>query len=111
MEFEGRESKRIDTENFISYRLYDAEGRVFEGMVTTLDISRTGTAIRSSRPMETGLKIELSVAVGDELVKTIGKVRNQKKNSDTDYQVGIEFDFLSDEDLDKLATVYPDIAK
>ena len=47
----------------------------------------------------------------NEVVKALGKVRNQKKLSDNEFQVGIEFDFLSENDLDKLATVYPDINK
>ncbi|KAA3608426.1 MAG: PilZ domain-containing protein [Calditrichaeota bacterium] len=112
MEFESRESFRVDSENFISYRVFNADDQVFfEGMATTTDISRTGIAIITTDSVETGLKIELAIGVGNEVVKTIGKVRNQKKNSDNEFQVGIEFDFLSESDLDKLSTVYPDINK
>lgn len=112
MEFESRESFRVDSQNFISYRLFNAENQVFhEGMATTIDISRTGIAIRTSNAMETGLKIEVAVAVGDEIVKTIGKVRNRKQIGADDYHIGIEFDFLSEENLDKLATIYPEINK
>jgi len=112
MEFESRESFRIDSENFISYRVYNAEDQVFfEGMATTIDISRTGIAVITTTSIETGLKIELAIGVGNEVVKTLGKVRNQKKVSENEFQVGIEFDFLSENDLDKLSTVYPDINK
>ncbi len=112
MEFESRESFRVDSENFISYRVYNADDQVFfEGMATTLDISKTGIAILTTTSVETGLKIELAIGVGSEIVKTLGKVRNQKKLSDVEFQVGIEFDFLSENDLDKLSTVYPDINK
>lgn len=112
MEFESRESTRIDSENFLSYRLFNADDQVFdEGMATTVDISRTGIAIRTAKSMDNGLKIELTIGVADDVVKTFGKVRNQKKHNDDEYQVGIEFDFLSEENLNKLATVYPDINK
>ncbi len=112
MEFEGRESKRIGSQNFVSYRLYDAEDRVFEeGMALTLDISRTGIGIRSDHDMEVGLKVEVVVAVGDDLVKTVGHIRNVKPFEQGTRHVGIEFDFLTDDELNKLAQVYPDITQ
>ena len=112
MEFESRESFRVDSENFISYRLFNTDDIVFtEGVATTIDISRTGIAIRSTSDMQSGLKIELAIGVGDEVVKTIGKVRNVKEITAEEFQIGIEFDFLSEDNLDKLATVYPDINK
>lgn len=112
MDFQGRESRRIGSENFVSYRLFDADDRVFDaGMALTLDISRTGIGIRSDHDMETGLKIEVVVAVGDELVKTIGHIRNVKEMEGGHKHVGIEFDFLSDRELDKLAQVYPGITQ
>ena len=112
MEFESRESFRVDSENFISFRVYNADDQVFyEGMATTIDISRTGIALITSTSVEAGLKIELTIGVGDEVVKSLGKVRNQKKVSESEFQLGVEFDFLSENDLDKLSTVYPDINK
>jgi len=112
MEFESRESFRVGSDNFMSFRLFNAEDQVFyEGVATIVDISRTGIAIVTSQSAEAGLKIELTIGVADEVVKTMGRVRNQKQVSETEFQVGVEFDFLSEEDLDKLATVYPDISK
>ena len=112
MDFQGRESRRIGSENFVSYRLFDAENRVFdEGMALTLDISRTGIGIRTDHDMEIGLKVEVVIAVGDELVKTYGHIRNVKEWDDGAQHVGIEFDFLSDDELNKLAQVYPEITE
>lgn len=112
MEFESRESFRVDSDNFASYRLFNSEEQVIhEGIVTIIDISRTGVSFSTNFPVEAGLKIELVVGVGDELVKTLGRIRNQKNMDKKSYQVGVEFDFLTDDDLDKLATVYPDISK
>jgi len=112
MEFESRESFRVGSDNFMSFRLFNADDQVFyEGVATIVDISRTGIAIVVNQPIEIGLKIELTIGVADEVVKSTGRVRNQKQNSENEYQVGVEFDFLSEDDLDKLATVYPDISK
>lgn len=112
MEFESRESFRVGSENFISYRLYNADDQVFfEGIATAIDISRTGIAVITATSVDTGIMIELAIGVGNELVKAFGKVKNQKKLSENKFQVGIEFEFLSENDLDKLSTVYPDIDK
>jgi hypothetical protein len=112
MEFESRESFRVDSDNFASYRLFNSDDQViYEGVATVIDISRTGVAFLTKYPAENGLKIELAIGVGDELVRTTGRIRNQKSLTKEDYQVGVEFDFLSEDDLDKLATVYPDITK
>ncbi len=69
MEFEGRAAPRIESENLLSFRLFDLEQKVVnEGLVKTLDISRTGVAIASKVPMETGYRIELTIGMGDEVV-------------------------------------------
>ncbi len=112
MEFESRESFRVGSENFASYRLFNSEEQVIqEGVATITDISRTGIAFTTNYQPETGLKIELAIGVGDEIVKTTGRVRNQKSVDQKIFQIGVEFDFLSENDLDQLATVYPDINK
>jgi hypothetical protein len=112
MEFESRESFRVSSENFISYRLFNTDGKVFfEGMAKTADMSRTGVALITTNPIEIGLKVELAIGVGDEVIKTNGTIRNRKKLDDNNFQAGVEFDFLADNDLDKLATIYPEITK
>lgn len=112
MEFESRESFRVGSDNFASYRLFNSEEQVIqEGVATVIDISRTGVAFTTNNQAEAGLKIELAIGVGDELVKATGRVRNQKDIDPKTFQIGVEFDFLSEDDLDQLATVYPDISK
>lgn len=112
MDFEGRGAERIGSQNLLSFRLFDAEGRIFnEGMVKTLDISRTGVSIEAKEPFEPGLRIELSIGLGQDILKTIGIVRNHHKIHDEAFQIGIEFEYLSADDLNKLATIYPHILK
>ena len=112
MNFEGRGSKRVDSENLLAYRLFDKDKNVIsDGMVKTLDISKTGIAISSQKPMEPGYKIELTIGLGEEVVKAHGMVKNQKSLPNKQYQIGIEFDFLTEEDLNKIGMLYPSILK
>ena len=112
MEFTGRGAPRVESDNLLAFRLFDPEGtNINEGTVLTLDISRTGIAIESPYPMEEGFKIELTLGMGDEIVKATGAVQNSKKIEDNKYHIGIEFDFLTEEDLHKVGMIYPEVLK
>lgn len=112
MDFEGRAAPRLESENLLAFRILDKDDKIIqEGMVKTLDISRTGIAIESKQPMEIGAKIILTIGMGDEIVRTSGTIQNQKQIADQIYHIGIEFDFLTDEDLNKIGMVYPSILK
>ena len=112
MEFTGRGAPRVESDNLLAFRLFDKEGtNINEGTVLTLDISRTGIAIESPFLMEAGYKIELTLGMGDEIVKAMGTVQNSKKIEDNKYHVGIEFDFLTEDDLHKVGMIYPEVLK
>ena len=112
MDFEGRGAKRIESDNLVAYRLVDKDDNtISQGMVTTVDISKTGIAIQSKEFMEADMQIELSLGIGEDVVKASGIVKNIKKISDDEYQVGIEFKFLTEEDLSIIAMQYPSILK
>ncbi len=112
MEFVGRGAKRLETDNLLAFKLFDTQGRVtLQGVVKTIDISRTGISIDSFDPMEVGSKIELTIGFGEDIVKANGTIKNCVKRSEKTYHVGIEFDYLSDDDLNKIALVYPEILR
>jgi len=112
LEFKGRVAPRVESDNLLAFRLFDPQGReVNEGTVKTLDISRTGIAIETPYPMENGYHIELTIGMGDEVVKAKGVVQNQKQIKEHVYHVGIEFDFLTEEDLNRIGMVYPEVLK
>jgi hypothetical protein len=112
MDFEARSANRIPSENLLAFRLLDENGAVInEGMVISMDISRNGIALLSKIPMPAGLKIELSIGMGDEVVIAGGRIQNQKKIGEDNYQIGVEFNFLNDEDLNKIAMHYPSILR
>ncbi len=113
MDFAARESHRVDSENFVSYNMLDEQGRIIQaGLAKTIDISRTGMALQSREELKIGAKLDLAMGVGDAVVKISGIVRNQKKVPDSaDFYIGIEFDFIANDALDKLSLIYPDILK
>jgi hypothetical protein len=107
---EKRASARLDAENLLAYNLYDIEGHAFDGgMVKTLNISKVGISILSKSEMTPGFKIELTIGVGDDVVKTTGTIRNSQDLGDGNIKIGIEFDKLTEEDINKIAKVYPEI--
>ncbi len=112
MKFEGRGAKRLESENLLAYRLFDETLQVIgQGIVKTLDISRTGVSIKTFDTMKIGSRIELTIGIGEDVVKTMGTVKNSKSISEKEFQIGVEFDFLSEDDLIKIGMVYPDIFK
>ncbi|MBD3224877.1 MAG: hypothetical protein GF313_09115 [Caldithrix sp.] len=109
-QFEGRGAKRLDSENLVFYRQLDSEGNVQnEGMVKTIDLSKSGMALEFDHDVENDTHLEVHIGVGEEVVETNTIVRNVKKVNDELFIVGVEFKYLSDEDLNKLAMANPDI--
>jgi hypothetical protein len=111
MSAQDRKSTRLESDQFISYRLYDSENRVCdEGMAKTKDISRTGVAVENRTPMEVGSKIDLTLALTEEVVKISGVVRNSERYGDI-FNIGIEFLEISDDEWSKMTKEFPELLK
>ncbi len=105
-----RKSTRLESDLFISYRLFDADERVCEeGMAKTRDISKSGVALENRSDFPVGSRVELTIALSEELIKADGVVRNSKLLNDNAYLMGVEFTTLSDEDFEKLRAEFPEI--
>jgi len=112
MSSQERKSARLESEQFISYRLYDSEDRICdEGMAKTVNISRSGVAVENRTEFEVGAKIELTIALSEDLVKTGGVVRNVDKKDESTFHIGIEFTEISEDEINQLAEEYPEILK
>ena len=110
MSSQDRKSARLESDQFISYRLYDSEDRVCEeGMAKTVDISRSGVAVENRTQFEVGAKIELTIALSEDLVKTEGVVRNVDQKDDSTFHIGIEFTDISESEIKQLAEEFPEI--
>jgi len=110
MSSQERKSNRLDSDQFISYRLFDSDNRVCdEGMAKTKDISRSGIAVENRTEFAIGAKVELTIALAEDLVRTEGVVRNVDKIDDTAFQIGIEFLGITDDQINKIAELFPEI--
>lgn len=106
----NRKDVRIQSEQFISYTLFDHDEKVCdEGMGVARDVSRNGMALESRRSMEVGYRIDLSIALGEEVLQTEGIVRNVKEPGESGYLIGIEFKNISKEEIEKLVKQFPNI--
>jgi len=103
MSTEDRKASRLESTQFISYPLYDSEGRICEeGMARTRDISRSGVAVENRTSFEVGAKVELTIALSEELIKT----ETRKTYSETVIEHGMNPRNLGElEDADGFAKV------
>jgi len=110
MSSQERKSTRSVSDQFISYRLFDSEGRVCdEGMARAIDISRSGVALDCRSDFEVNSKIDLTIALTDDIVKCVGEVRNVEKISETAYHVGIQFTEISEDQIEMIVAEFPEI--
>lgn len=110
MSNQDRKSPRLDSDQFISYRVYDSEDRVCdEGMAKTKDISQSGVAVENRTAIEVGARVELTIALTEDLVKIEGIVRNVDKAGEDQYNIGIEFAEISQEQLEHISKEFPEI--
>jgi len=110
MSNQDRKSPRLDSDQFISYRVFDSEERVCdEGMAKTKDISQSGVAVENRTAIEVGAKVELTIALSEDLIKVDGIVRNVDKNSEDQYNIGIEFSKITPEQIKQLSEEFPEI--
>lgn len=110
MSEDKRKSVRIKSNQFISFTVYDDQDRVCnEGMALARNISKSGVLLENRTGFDIGSKVDLSIALSDELIKARGSVRNVNEIDDNSYQIGIEFEDLSEEEIEKLASEFPNI--
>ena len=110
METSNRKGVRVESEQFISYKLFDSENRICdEGMALAKDISRSGVAVENRRTFEIDSRLELTIALSEDLVQTEGMVRNVKEIDDKTYLIGIEFTQITEDQIKKLSKEFPGI--
>jgi hypothetical protein len=110
MSSQERKSTRLESVQFISYRLFDSEERVCEeGMARTTDISRSGVAVENRTSFEVGAKIELTIALKEDVVRADGLVRNVVQVDESTFQIGIEFTTMTEEKVNQIAQEFPEI--
>ena len=110
MSEQKRRSVRIKSDQFISFKVYDEQDRVCdEGMALARNISKSGVLLENRNGFENGAKVDLAIALTDELINVHGQVKNVKAINDHIFQIGIEFEGLSEDEVEKLSSEFPDI--
>ena len=110
MSEEKRKSVRIESDQFISFKVYDDQNRICnEGMALAKDVSKSGVLLENRSGFEVGSDVDLAIALSEEILNVKGVVRNSKKVSDNAFQIGIEFSEITEEELTKLASEFPNI--
>lgn len=105
-----RKSVRIESDQFISFKVYDGENRVCdEGMALAKDVSKTGVLLENRTGFEVGAKVDLAVALTEEILNVKGIVRNTKILNENTHQIGIEFTEITEDEISKLASEFPNI--
>ncbi len=110
MSEQKRKTVRIQSDQFISFKVYDDQNRICdEGMALAKDISKSGVLLENRTGFEIGAKVQLTIALSDELVNVKGSVRRVQSIDDNSFQIGIEFEGLSEEEIEKIASEFPNI--
>ena len=76
-------------------------------MAKANDISRTGVAVENRTAFEVGFKVELTIALSEDLVRIDGVVRNVEEINENQYNIGIEFSNITDDQVKRFLTKIP----
>ena len=79
---EKRNHPRIETENVVSYFLYDERGKKIDsGKGFTKNLSQSGVLLETSRPLEGVYIILMTIDLLRNKVKVKGAIAHTRKNS------------------------------
>jgi len=108
----SRRSTRIPAEHFVSYDLLDETGNVSEsGMMLSLNLSREGILVENRTSFPTNATVKVNLAVGDDIVTVMGSVRHVEQIGEHLYRMGIHFEDIDEEKIQKIAEYHPQILK
>jgi hypothetical protein len=102
---EKRNHPRIETENIVSYFLYDEKGKkIDEGKGFTKNLSQTGVLLQTHKPLSGVYVILMTIDLLLNKVQVKGLIAHTRKNSNSDrYLSGIKF--LGNEDQSRDAII------
>jgi len=106
-----RRDERVSSKNLVSYQLYNASGDILEeGMAVTLNISRAGALIKTKTAFAQNTRLGLIVAVENDIVEVEGVVRHCEEE-EGEFKSGIRFVSITEDQIQKLATHFPEILR
>ena len=107
MDVERRDEDRFETENVASLEFKINHELVHGGHVArTLDLSIAGARIELDMahplPLEVGAEVHLTLALGTELLKLLGKIVHVTPKGENVSEIGIEFVDMRINDLERI---------
>ncbi len=88
---------RIHTTNLLSYFVTDEDNNIVEqGMGRTLNISESGMLLETHVPIDTELKIDITIAFEEEILKLKGYTIRSINREDGKFESGIKFMEMGD---------------
>ncbi|MCF8025052.1 MAG: PilZ domain-containing protein [Desulfobacteraceae bacterium] len=101
---ERRKYPRIETENDVSYVLFNADREVIDqGKGKALDLSQSGTLLETEKPLNGSFVILMTLDLEGKKVKVQGRVANIRKSDKPGcYRTGIEFVGSRDEQIEAI---------
>lgn len=110
MSIQDRQAVRVESDQFISFKVFDDDNRICnEGMALAKDISTSGVKIVHRTSFETEARVELTIALSKDLITAEGIVRNVKAVDDNTFLIGIQFQNISDKEIELLRGEFPNL--
>lgn len=101
--------ERVSSKNLVSFQVYDTNGEIIEeGMAVTSNVSRSGASIKTKNAFAINSRLGLIVAVKNDIVEVEGVIRHCKEDKG-EYLSGVKFISITEDQIQKLATHFPEI--
>ena len=95
-----RKYPRLEKLWFTAVKSYDKDGELEEGYTgTTLNVSEGGMLVETENPLPFQVKINLTLALDDELIKLKGEVAHLKEREDGLVEMGFKFVEIGEKEL------------
>lgn len=104
---ERRRFLRVAGQYPVVYTGYDERGAVSaQGRTKTLDISPSGALLLTEDKIETGRRLDLDVQIDQELLSLRGRVVHTERLVDGSFQLGVDFEHVSTQMLDRFREAF-----
>lgn len=95
-ESDRRHHKRLESTHFIDYMVLGEKGG--RGLARTLDLSQNGLLLETTRPLEPGQDLLLTIGLREELIQFSGYVVHCTPAGEGRYRSGIAFSEAEERD-------------
>ena len=94
-----RDSIRLKMDYPALYTRFDTQGRACDQKIShSMNVSLGGVKLQSSFPVDSGETLDISMALGENLITFKGKVTYVRGSEDQGFEMGISIEDIADED-------------